>query len=208
METRDYHEGLEILRGYHMANVERPCQAVFLEHKFTVPLGSHVLIGAMDRVDATDNGYEVIDYKLDRELRSQEAVDEDLQLGLYGLALEEGHGIRPEALTLYFLRHNVQRTTVRTTEQRVELGRWVVATGNDITNERRWLPCRGDHCSGCDFRPFCPAHTDRPLPPPTSQPSRVEAQLSLLLADGGSGRNLPESPLGSAATEQLSLPIL
>ncbi|HEU4754243.1 MAG TPA: PD-(D/E)XK nuclease family protein, partial [Armatimonadota bacterium] len=66
-ETRDYQEGLQILQEYHAANVERVCRPVFLEHKFSVPVGPHVLVGALDRVDATDSGYEVIDYKLDRE---------------------------------------------------------------------------------------------------------------------------------------------
>src|SRR5438045_1100133 len=76
----DYQEGLEILREYHAANLERPCQPVLLEHKFTVPVGGHVLVGQIDRVDTSASGYEVVDYKLDREVRSQETVDSDLQL--------------------------------------------------------------------------------------------------------------------------------
>jgi RecB family exonuclease len=190
-DSREYHEGLEILEGFHEANRERPCRPVLLEHKFAVPLGTHVLAGAMDRVDATDSGYEIIDYKLDRDLRTQEEVDSDLQLGLYQLGLQEGQGIRPEALTLYFLRHNIQRTTLRGPEETKELARWVVHTGDDIARERHWKPCVGEQCGGCDFRSFCPAHTGAPMPPPKAAPntmpgarSRTAAgQMALLLPD-------------------------
>jgi RecB family exonuclease len=187
MDTRDYAEGLQILQDYHQANAERPCQPVYLEHRFNIPLGPHVLVGALDRVDATDTGVEVIDYKLDREIRSQEAVDSDLQLGLYALAVEEVHGMRPEALSLYFLRHNVQRTTLRTREESTELARWAIATGNDISSNRQWTPCPGDHCGGCDFRSSCPAHTGKPLAAFVETPrlvrERVDTQMSLLLPD-------------------------
>lgn len=202
-DSRDYDEGLQILRDYHVANAERPCRPVFLEQKFNVPIGPHLLAGAVDRVDATDSGYEVIDYKLDRELRSQQAVDEDLQLGLYQLALEAEHGIRPEALTLYFLRHNLQRTTVRTAEQSRELARWVIATGNDISREREWTPCVGAHCGGCDFRAACPAHSGAPLAPARTA---LECQLSLLAPDEPHAHQLIETATADPR-RQLTLPL-
>jgi len=205
VELRDFQEGLQILQDYHTANREQPCRPVLLEHKFSVPLGPHVLVGALDRVDATDSGYEVIDYKLDRELRSQEVVDEDLQLALYHLALEEGQGISPDALTLYFLRHNIQRTTSRTPGQSAELARWVIATGDEISRERQWKPCVGEQCLGCDFRAVCPAHTGAPLPAPTSQQAE-NAQLSLSLLEPG--RHQLVSGTGEVAeTRQLTLPL-
>lgn len=206
-ETRDYQEGLAILQEYHTTNLERPCRPVMLEHKFAVPLGAHVLIGAIDRVDATDSGYEVIDYKLDRELRSQETVDADLQLALYHLALEESHGISPEALTLYFLRHNIQRTTRRTPAESAELARWVMHTGDDISRQRHWNPCAGDHCGGCDFRPVCPAHTGAPLPPPLATSAPRNTQLSLLLPEPVLAEPVAEST-ADEPLEQLTLPLL
>lgn len=202
-EERDFQEGLQILQEFHEANVDRPCRPVLLEHKFAVPLGPHVLVGALDRVDATDSGYEVIDYKLDRELRTQEMVDEDLQLALYHLALEEGQGITPEALSLYFLRHNIQRTTTRTPKQSAELMKWVIATGDEISRQREWRPCVGEQCVSCDFRAVCPAHTGEPLPPPTARPAE-SGQLALaLLEPGAPERHSPRVH----STEQLTLPL-
>lgn len=192
-DDRDYQEGLGILRRYHEANLERPVRPVFLEHKFEAPFGPHLLTGALDRVDAVENGYEVLDYKLDRELRSQQTVDEDLQLGLYQIGMEEAHGIRPDTLTLYFLRHNLQRSTVRTQEQSRELAKWVVATGNDISSERRWEPCLGEHCAGCDFRAVCPAHTGRELSPLPLRAPLAEAQIALFLDSETAPAAIPAS---------------
>jgi RecB family exonuclease len=203
---RDYEEGLGILRAFHEANVDRPAQPVFLEHRFTIPLGGHTLIGAMDRVDATDAGYEIIDYKLQRDLPTTEEVARDLQLGLYHLALEEAHGVRAEALSLYFLRHNVVRTTRRAPEEARELKRWVVLTGNDIQSDRRWAACKGAHCAGCDFKASCPAHTGLPVPAFTGRVLAPESQLTLLQPEP----TPPPAPLAAAAPSraagQLALP--
>jgi RecB family exonuclease len=185
-DLREYAEGEAILREYHAANSERPCAPLLLEQKFDVRLGNHRLTGAIDRVDAADSGYEVIDYKLDRELRSQSEVDRDLQLGLYSLALRETEGIRPEALSLYFLRHNLKVTTTRSGEAIRDLGQWVEITGDRISAERTWTPCAGDWCTHCDFRSYCPAVTEEPQPIPAAA-SRIsrphQASLPLLGAE-------------------------
>jgi RecB family exonuclease len=206
-DTRDYQEGLEILQSYHAANADRPCQPVLLEQKFAVPLGPHVLSGTIDRVDTAESGYEVVDYKLDRELRSQEAVDEDLQLGLYHVALEEAYGFTPEALTLYFLRHNVQRTTRRSPQQVAELADWVVGTGDRISSDQRWEPCPGGYCTHCDFRPVCPVYTGEPMPPPVEHPRRSEAQMSLLLPDPSPRRHPLAAHTAADPETQLALPL-
>ncbi len=185
-DLQEYAEGEQILRDYDSANSARPCSPVFLEQKFDVHLGDHRLSGAIDRVDAAESGYEVIDYKLDRELRTQQAIDEDLQLGIYHLALRESHGIHAEALSLYFLRHNLKLTTARSVEEIRDLGRWVEATGDRIARERRWEPCPGDWCSHCDFRAYCPAVSEEPVPVPDAAPrvSRPQqASLPLLTVD-------------------------
>jgi putative RecB family exonuclease len=168
-ELREYLEGEEILREFHDANRERPCAPVFLEQKFEIYLAEHRLTGAIDRVDAGESGYEVIDYKLDRELRTQRAVDEDLQLGIYHLALREAHGIEPVALSLYFLRHNIKVTTSRPAADVQELKGWIAGMGDRITRDRQWSPCPGQWCAHCDFRSYCPAVTSEPLPVPSTR---------------------------------------
>ncbi len=179
-DLREYLEGEEILREFHAANSERPCAAVYLEQKFELYLADHRLTGAIDRVDAGESGYEVIDYKLDRELRTQRAVDEDLQLGIYHLALREAHGIEPEALSLYFLRHNIKVTTSRSSADIGELKSWISGMGDRITRDRQWTPCPGQWCTNCDFRSFCPAVSSEPLPVPAAAERRERPRQPLL----------------------------
>jgi RecB family exonuclease len=197
-DLREYLEGEQILREFHEANRERPCAPVFLEQKFEISLADHRLTGAIDRVDAGEIGYEVIDYKLDRELRTQRAIDEDLQLGIYHLALREAHGIEPEALSLYFLRHNIKMTTSRSAADIGELRGWIAESGDRITHERQWTACPGEWCTHCDFRSYCPAVSPEPLPVPdgTARPARSRQPV------------LPLITIGEASVEtQLSLEI-
>jgi putative RecB family exonuclease len=185
-DLREYGEGAEILRAFHEANSERPCAPVFLEQKFEIRLAEHRLTGAIDRVDAGESGYEVIDYKLDRELRSQREVDDDLQLGIYHLALREAHGIEPEALSLYFLRHNIKVTTTRSPAEASELKGWIGAVGDRITRERSWEPCPGHWCAHCDFRAYCPAVSAEPQPVPDITYRPRQAPLPLAVEDAAS----------------------
>jgi RecB family exonuclease len=192
---RDYQEGREILNAFHEFNKDLPCAPAYLEHKFEIPVGGHTVTGAIDRVELSERGYEVIDYKLDRELRGRREVEEDLQLAIYDLALRDGQGVAPEALSLYFVRHNTKLTAAgRTREETARLRSWIVETGDAIAAGTDWSPRPGDWCSGCDFRAYCPAVSEEPLPVPRRAP-RGRAVLPMAtsvdddsVADEGDGQ--------------------
>lgn len=174
--ARDYQEGREILNAFHEFNKELSCAPAYLEHKFSVPVGGHTLIGAIDRVELTERGFEVIDYKLDREMRERREVEEDLQLGIYDLALRDGQGVAPEALSLYFVRHNAKITVeAPEPEETSRLRQWVADTGDAITAGTEWSPRPGEWCGGCDFRAYCPSVSENPLPVPRRAPRRQGA---------------------------------
>jgi RecB family exonuclease len=176
--TREYLEGIDLLQAFHEANSGRPCAPAYLEHKFDLDLGAHRLTGAMDRVDLTESGFEVIDYKLHRVLRPQREIDGDLQLGIYGLAIREMYGVVPDALSLYFVRHNLKATTVRSRAQIDHLGDWMLRTAAEMTSSRRFEPCTGDWCGGCDFRAVCPALTGQPMPLDRAPEQQLELSLT------------------------------
>jgi putative RecB family exonuclease len=177
--ARDYQEGREILHAFHEFNKDLSCAPAYLEHKFEIPVGAHVVSGIIDRVELTEGGFEVIDYKLDRELRTTREVEEDLQLSIYDLALREAQGVTPDALSLYFLRHNVKLTAAsRSRADANRLQSWIAETGDAIAGSRNWEPRPGEWCSGCDFRAYCPAVTENPLPVPTA-PRQTTLPLSV-----------------------------
>lgn len=192
--SQDYQEGREILNAFHEFNKDLPCAPAYLEHKFEIPVGGHVVTGQIDRVELTEGGFEVIDYKMDRELRGRGEVEEDLQLGIYDLALRDGQGVAPEALSLYFVRHNSKLTLEgRARAEADRLRRWIAETGDAIAAGTDWSPRPGEWCSGCDFRAYCPAVSEDPLPVPRRAPRRQEALPMLsaaeqALADEGEGQ--------------------
>ena len=183
-DTREFLEGVELLQAFHEANIGRPCCPAYLEQKFEIDAGGHRLTGILDRVDLTEDGFEVIDYKMDREWRSQAEVDADLQLGIYALAIREMHGVLPDALSLYFVRHNLKVTTTRSRAQAAELAHWITQTGAELATTQRWEPNPGEWCGGCDFRAICPVFTGHEIPPDRGS----EEQIALLL-----GESAPES---------------
>jgi RecB family exonuclease len=183
---RDYQEGREIVNAFHEFNKDLPCAPAYLEHKFELPVGAHVVSGVIDRVELTEQGFEVIDYKLDRELRTSREVADDLQLAIYDLALSEVHGVAPDALSLYFVRHNAKVTAEgRGRADAARLKAWIQECGDSISQDRDWSPRPGEHCSGCDFRAYCPAVNDKPLPLPATRrtlPMGVETEETRQLA--------------------------
>jgi putative RecB family exonuclease len=134
---------------------------LLLEQRFHLQLGAHRLSGKIDRVDLNGGALEVIDYKLNRELPSQEELDRDSQLGIYLLAVQEMQGRQPEAASRYYLRHNV-KISVRKTSDEVERVAYAVAElGDRIESDRKFNPQPGRVCTGCAYRKGCPAASGR-----------------------------------------------
>ena len=78
---------------------------------------THILRGKIDRIDKLKDGvFEIVDYKTDRRLPSQESADNNIQLSIYHLALTSrwpnlNGGSKIEFI---FLKHGEKLTTKRT----------------------------------------------------------------------------------------------
>ena len=77
-------EGERILKSFYAKNAPWNFSVVDLESHFEVLIEdpqkkeTHVLAGRIDRIDRTEDGYEVIDYKTNRRIPSQADVDRNL----------------------------------------------------------------------------------------------------------------------------------
>ena len=79
---------------------QRPASHV--EVKFALPIGHHVIRGAIDRVDVLPNGtFEIADFKSGRR-RPLVALENDLQLPIYALAAEEIFDVQPAQIQASF----------------------------------------------------------------------------------------------------------
>ncbi|OIO10658.1 MAG: hypothetical protein AUJ52_03610 [Elusimicrobia bacterium CG1_02_63_36] len=99
-----YRKGEEILDRFFEDDRAREGTIEYLEREFFFPLGPHMVRGIVDRIDRRPDGsIEVIDYKTHLDVKDEEGVKENIQLLIYGLGAEEGLGLDPAWLSLYYV---------------------------------------------------------------------------------------------------------
>lgn len=163
-------EGERMLKNFYAKNAPWNFSVVDLESRFEVLIDdpkrgeTHVLAGRIDRIDKTEDGYEIIDYKTARRMPSQDEVDRDLQMSLYSLGLQKRWPhLKPENITLslYFLKHGEKLSTKRTPELTEATGREALKTIGEIQKKinagERFEPAPGAWCGFCPYKPICPA---------------------------------------------------
>lgn len=163
-------EGQRILKNFYTKNAPWNYSVIDLESRFEVLLEdprrgeTHILSGRIDRIDKTESGYEVIDYKTARAMPAQEKVDRDLQMSIYALGLQKRWPhIKPENITLslFFLKHGEKLSTSRSPEAIAATTRDVLKTISEVESKlssgERFEPVPGAYCSFCSYKPMCPA---------------------------------------------------
>ena len=147
----------EALRLYWERERESEGEPVWLEKKFDFKVGDHHVRGRVDRVDRLPDGdYELIDYKTG-ERKSEEDLDDDLQLALYRLAAREAWGIEASTGSYYYVldAEKVPAPTRPDDAERVE--RTVLQVGEGILSQDFEPRPSPTVCSWCDYRLICPA---------------------------------------------------
>ena len=147
----------EALRLYWERERESEGEPVWLERKFDFRVGDHHVRGRVDRVDRLPDGdYELIDYKTG-ERKSEEDLDDDLQLALYRMAAREAWGIEASSGSYYYVLDGdkVAAPTRPDDAERVE--RTVLQVGEGILSQDFEPRPSPTVCSWCDYRLICPA---------------------------------------------------
>jgi ATP-dependent helicase/DNAse subunit B len=120
----------------------------------------HIITGIIDRIDKTNDGYEIIDYKTTRKLPSQEKVDNDLQLSIYLAAFlrrypKEIENLEKIKVSLYYLKHGVKLSSQRTLDQVKQSEEFVIDLVNQI-GESKFEPTVSGLCDWCGYQNICP----------------------------------------------------
>jgi len=183
-EEKEYFEnGKEWLINYYNKFVkDKFITAYATEEYFELPIGknTHVMIGYIDRIQKNPDGsFEILDYKTDPKVRSQQEVDNDLQLTIYYWALKN-RGIEAKQLGLIFIRFGEIVYTKRTQRDIEVLDEYVKEVadkmwqdGEKYVNlkkeyEEKNVPIPEEkieeifpskinkYCGGCDYLRGCP----------------------------------------------------
>jgi len=155
-ETKEQKEeyfklGKEILKNF-LKDFKKP-ELLGLELDFRLKLGDDIIRGRVDRVDKTDEGIEIIDYKTGKSKKRLTADDKD-QLLIYQMALKTIFNKLPEKLTYYYLNDNKKISFQSTEKERNELKEKLKEKIRAI-KESDFSPTPGWQCKTCDFKDIC-----------------------------------------------------
>jgi len=128
----------------------------FLEKKFRLNLGGIPLIGKIDRIDESEDGVEIVDYKTG-SAKDEKQVARDKQLTIYGLAAKEALGVEVDKFSLYFLESGKKVTTTRNDSDYEKVRRdledkvGVIKKSNFGAKPNYPFPCKF-----CEYNKICP----------------------------------------------------
>lgn len=183
--------GRAMLKKFYSANPPWNFSVIDTESHFEVAVPSpdgetHVLAGIIDRVDKIGEGeYEIIDYKTNRRLPSQEAADENLQMSIYHMALMRKWPKTDPAkikLSLYFLKHGEKISSFRAPEALAATSEAVLKSIKEIQknlSDAAWKPNPSPLCDWCAYKPLCPAWKHLYKKSGELDPSEAELQNAL-----------------------------
>jgi len=163
-ERSAFSQGIQIIQDYYKKNEIALAKIVDLESRFQIKLGDHVIAGIIDRIDKTDDGYEIIDYKTTRKMPSQDKVDNDLQLSIYLKAFLSRYpkeidppagGLDKIKVSLYFLKHGVKLSSTRTLDQLKKSEELFLETIKAIESGT-FEPTVSPLCDWCGYQRMCP----------------------------------------------------
>jgi RecB family exonuclease len=162
-ERAAFSQGVAMIQDYYKKNDPAKVNIIDLESRFRIEIGDkekYIITGVVDRIDKTEDGYEIIDYKTTRKLPSQEKVDNDLQLSIYLAAFlnrypKEIENLDKVKVSLYYLKHGVKLSSKRTLEQVKQSEGLIIDLINQI-QDSKFKPVISGLCDWCGYQNICP----------------------------------------------------
>ncbi len=165
IERRRYRDCVEMLRAWLAC--DGTLDTLASEVGFEFPVDGAVLRGRIDRLVRLGRSMvRVIDYKTSRWAKSQEEIDEDLQLAIYNLAMHRDEDLAqygvPKHLELAWLgtawkdRFKRRGTDPTAREGYLEQTEETVTSFVTAIKQERFAPSGGADCQWCSFKSLCP----------------------------------------------------
>jgi RecB family exonuclease len=163
-ERAAFSQGIKIIQDYYQKNNPANFNIVDLESRFQIEIGAddnkHIISGIIDRIDKTEDGYEIIDYKTTKKMPSQEKVDNDLQLSVYLKAFlsrypKEIENLDKIKVSLYYLKHGVKLTSERSLDG-LQKSEQLFLDTIKIIETGKFEPTISPLCDWCGYQNRCP----------------------------------------------------
>lgn len=163
-ERSAFTQGVKIIQDYYKRNNPADFNIVNLESRFQIEIGEennkHIVSGIIDRIDRTEEGFEIIDYKTGKKMPAQKDVDANVQLSVYLQAFlsqypKETENLENIKVSLYFLKHGVKLSASRTMEQLRSNEEMFLETIK-LIEEGKFEPNISPLCDWCGYKDICP----------------------------------------------------
>lgn len=162
-ELEDYRrKGLTYIDNFFQLEIGRDYGSLLaLEHTIYFDVGGYKFVGVIDRLHRDGNIFHIIDYKTGQGPMTQEKADEDMQLGLYEIALRQSYEVEAVILHWYMLNQGIVVDSTRTSEKLDELKEEVSRLVRQIEEESEFRPRVSSLCRWCSFTEECLAERER-----------------------------------------------
>ena len=131
-----------------------------VETPFAIKIDDLKVGGVIDRIQKTNSGIEIIDYKTGANAMTQKEADQSLQLSIYALAAteiyEKPFGVSPDSVDLTLVYFDPLRVikTRRTPQQLVDARKEILDWRHQI--EESDFSCSNNFfCNECEFAQYC-----------------------------------------------------
>jgi len=123
------------------------------EYEFKFIIGSYSILGYIDRIDVVDeNTLKIIDYKTGKWEVAQKDIANNLQLGIYALAVSQQFPDKNIHAELYYLRSGRRKGHLFTREDLENVKENLLKEINKITEDTFFHPTKNERaCTYCDF---------------------------------------------------------
>lgn len=162
-ELADFHakQGREKLQAYYDFHKGRFPFPHAIEEDFVLPLGIHKIRGKIDRIDKTNNGFRIVDYKTGRAKSNENPEDirfaqESLQFSIYALAAKEVLKLEVTEFVFDYVYENKVLSTTRSDEDLRPVKEKLITIAH-LINQGRFQASPGRYCEWCEYRSLCPA---------------------------------------------------
>lgn len=124
-----------------------------VEVPFAIVVGSALVSGYIDRVDRTPAGIHIIDYKTGKYEVAAKNIAQNLQVGIYALAMSKHYPDTTIKAELYYLRSGRRKSHTFTPEELTQVEQQLIDKVNSIIGDRSFHYTENTRvCSFCDFR--------------------------------------------------------
>ncbi len=141
----------KITQAFMQSALAKGDQIECLEKSFAVRSNRIVFCGVFDRVDRTDDGYRVVDYKVGSENK-----DYEFQVCFYAWALSKIYKGRPVEGAIAYMRENVQMREVHKGAEDLQLMEALAARLEGAADMNRYPATPGEICPFCPYVSFYP----------------------------------------------------